>query len=688
MNKICKTPHEAADFLAKSQLATGYQHEALHEYTDKDGKALYWRIRLKHPETNDKWIRPMQLTQKGYTLKEPPYPEGKPLYRLHELVSRPQEPVIICEGELCADTLATLGLLATTSGSAESAGNANWQPLAGRNVLLWPDNDEAGRRYVTIVASHLKKLNCKLQLIDINGLNLPPKGDVVNWLAANSTATKETILSLPTINSDTLPVDSTSNTTEADEDEKYPNQASLLVKWVTEQAELFHDKNKRAYAQDKKTLETRRLDSQAFKDWLLSHFYNNTHKVVREQSVREALNILTGLARYQGNCYDVFVRVAQHEEAYYIDLAEPGQSRAIEIKAGKWTLVSAPPVHFLRSESMRPLPEPLPGGELSRLWELVNIPEQARLLCTTWLAECWRPETPFPLLELIGEQGSAKSTTQAILRQLIDPNGANLRAAPQNCEDVFISAGMNWVISYENISHLPAALQDALCVISTGGAHAKRKLYSDAEESLIVTKRPIVLNGISPAITAQDLVDRTISIELPIITSRVTTNSLQTAFQAAQGHILGGLLDIMAQALTRLPSINLPLNERPRLLEFTQLGCAIAEVMGETEQDFLAQFNTTRAEAITRTLDASPAACALRDWFEAKGQYAYILTTKELFDKIEGYKPRHTDAWPRSAKGFGDALRRAAPALRHIGIECRYIGKTGGHVKWEIKPRE
>ena len=37
-----------------------------------------------------------------------------------------------------------LGLLATTSGAADSAAKADWRPLAGRDVIIWPDNDEAG----------------------------------------------------------------------------------------------------------------------------------------------------------------------------------------------------------------------------------------------------------------------------------------------------------------------------------------------------------------------------------------------------------------------------------------------------------------------------------------------------------------------------------------------------------------
>ncbi len=170
------------------------------EYTDGDGGPLYWRIRLKNPLTGEKWIRPMKLNGAGYTLGEPEYPDGKPLYRLHDLAARPDDVVIVVEGEWCADALLKTGALATTSGAADSAEKADWSIMAGRCVTIWPDNDEAGRRYADAAASILLQMNCTVRVIDTAALNLPLKGDVVDWLKVNPGATVADILALPTIN--------------------------------------------------------------------------------------------------------------------------------------------------------------------------------------------------------------------------------------------------------------------------------------------------------------------------------------------------------------------------------------------------------------------------------------------------------------------------------------------------------
>lgn len=471
-----------------------------------------------------------------------------------------------------------------------------------------------------------------------------------------------------------------------DDNEARQSQTSMLVEFVKQRADLLHDDNKDVYAVDRETREVRRIDSRSFRDYLSASFYQAENIAPRDQAFREALGTLAGIGRYHGEQAEVHLRVAGASGVYFLDLAEPGCSRAIRIEAGAWTVEDRPAVMFQRTEAMQPLPVPVRGGSIDPLWGIANVPQGCRLLVLAWLVECLRPDTPFPLLELIGEQGSAKSTTQAALRRLIDPNSCDLRGAPKCAEDIFVGAGVNWLASYENVSHLPAPMQDALCVLATGGGFAKRKLYSDADEAVISVKRPVVLNGISASVTAQDLIDRTVSVETPVIEQRQEVTDLWREFEAERPRILGALLDIAAAALRVLPKIHLAPTERPRLAEFARLGMAVAVAVGEPPHAFMTQFNASRQESIGRTIDASPVASAVLDWFE-KNPNGKTASVKNLFAEVEQFKPAGTDAWPRSAKGFADALRRAAPALRQMGVECRCEGKVGSTVRWKISPK-
>lgn len=672
---------EQINKFTKSMISNGFKQEAVHEYRDLSGNLIYWRIRLKNLETRDKWIRPVMWDEKnGYQLKEPKF-NKKPLYNLHKLAKFAHDEVVwVVEGEWCADFLINLGKLALTSGSADSAIKADWKPLSGRKVVIWPDHDESGKRYAAAVYKELYQLGCELWQVDTDALKLPDKGDAIDWRQLHPEATINDI-------SESFLIDLSkkveSNNTEKDS-EKRENQASLIVNFVMQNAELFHDENLIVYAQDNLTKETRKIESRVFKDWVVSSFYNMTGISPREQSIKEALNTLSGVGRFEGRCENVFIRVAEHNDAYYIDLGIPKSSDVICVTPGKWEVLSDAPIKFIRSESMRPFPIPVGGGDFNLFWDLVNIPQDVQLLVLCWLVECFRPDTPFPVIEILGEQGSAKSTTQSLLRSLIDPNACNLRAAPKTVEDIYVTGGVNWLVSYENISYLSSQTQDAFCILSTGGGYAKRKLYTDVDESVLAVKRPIILNGISVSVTAQDLIDRTISIETPVITHRVEVNDVWNKFEENHAIIFGALLDIFSKALDGLNEVDLPVENCPRLIEFTRLGIAIAKIIGLQPEAFLDAFNTVRSESIARTIDASPVATALIDWFQEYPYETQKLPLKALLEQLDKHKPFNCDSWPRTAKGLGDSLRRCAPALRQIGINCKSLGKRGSYIEWEI----
>jgi pantothenate kinase-related protein Tda10 len=78
---------------------------------------------------------------------------------------------------------------------------------------------------------------------------------------------------------------------------------------------------------------------------------------------------------------------------------------------------------------MQPLPMPVPGGSVETLRSFLNVRSDPDfVLVVAWALACLRNRGPYPVMVLSGEQGSAKSTFSAILRALLDPNIAPLRA--------------------------------------------------------------------------------------------------------------------------------------------------------------------------------------------------------------------------------------------------------------------
>ncbi len=196
-----ESPQQAAQRLAEKAgaLRDGFRLECLFTYRDADGSTFFWRIRAKHPDGR-KWIRPMRRTAGGgFEIGEPTFPAGgKPLFNLPGIVAAPPDaPVFVVEGELCVVELVRLKIAATTSGGANSAAGADWAPLRGRHVVIWPDADEPGAKYAQDVARVLQGLGCSIEIVDVEALGLPKGGDCVDWLTAHPSATAADVMTLP-----------------------------------------------------------------------------------------------------------------------------------------------------------------------------------------------------------------------------------------------------------------------------------------------------------------------------------------------------------------------------------------------------------------------------------------------------------------------------------------------------------
>ena len=466
--------------------------------------------------------------------------------------------------------------------------------------------------------------------------------------------------------------------------------ADKLISLARSQCQFLHDAQREPYAvfEAAGARQVYGVLASGFSDYL-SHAYYSVHdRAPTETSLKVALATLRGQAQFEGKACEVFTRIAKTEAGYWLDLCNDAW-QCVQVTATGWAVVAgAGAPLFTRSASMRPLPVPERGGTLDALWPLVNIPVADRLMVLAWMLECLRADTPHVVLELVGEAGSAKSSVQSLLRRLIDPNQANLRAAPKSVEDVWIAARNSHMVSLENLSHLNAQYQDALCMLATGGGYSTRTYYTNLEETIIELRKPIVLNGISVIVTAQDLLDRCLHIDLPTIQSRLTEAELEARFEAAKPALLGAVLDLFVNVLATLPSVAIAPEHRPRMADFAALGEAVFRVHGKPAGTFLARYTEVRKEGVLRTIDASPVGAALVAYLaEAPGGFNGTLS--ELLDRLDRHRPPHGEAWPKSAKGLGDALRRLAPALRLIGFECKSEPKTGGMIRWHIisKPR-
>lgn len=137
----------------------------------------------------EKSYRPAHRVKGGFVLAASPKPW--PLYRLPEVEK--SDTVVVCEGEKCGDLARGYGIVATTNAfGAGKAEHADWTPLAGKNVVLWPDNDVAGRNHMKQVQAILETIEPKPRVswIEPGQLDLQEKEDLADIVSQLRTLEK------------------------------------------------------------------------------------------------------------------------------------------------------------------------------------------------------------------------------------------------------------------------------------------------------------------------------------------------------------------------------------------------------------------------------------------------------------------------------------------------------------------
>lgn len=147
------------------------------EYLDSDGNRIGYINRYEppypDPEAGDRGKQYVPLTFDGKRWQFKKWPGAQPLYGLDLLADKPEEWVIVCEGEKSADAARELfpGVLVISApGGWGQYKYADWSPLYGRKgVILWPDADQPGWDVMDALAAHLASHGVAVKIIDTHG---------------------------------------------------------------------------------------------------------------------------------------------------------------------------------------------------------------------------------------------------------------------------------------------------------------------------------------------------------------------------------------------------------------------------------------------------------------------------------------------------------------------------------------
>jgi len=160
-------------------------HTTEYEYSDAQGAPIMKVVRKDFPNM------PKRIKQMSF--RDGDWQNGvkgieTPLFQLPEVLKACSsgQTIVIVEGEKCVLAAQSLGLVSTCN----PGGAGKWKPhhseyLRGADVVIVPDNDEAGRKHAATVQASLTGVAKTIKIVELPGL--PQKGDIYDWISAGGT---------------------------------------------------------------------------------------------------------------------------------------------------------------------------------------------------------------------------------------------------------------------------------------------------------------------------------------------------------------------------------------------------------------------------------------------------------------------------------------------------------------------
>ncbi len=385
--------------------------------------------------------------------------------------------------------------------------------------------------------------------------------------------------------------------------------SAINAKDLTEEIELFKDQYGDGYAAifDNGIKTIVPIRGKAFANHLRLRAFLDDKKIISKSKLESFVLQYEAFAIFGNQQHSLEIRTARQGSEFLYDLG----TDVVRIASKAWKIESNDRLLFKRYPGMQRQVEPLAGSSLLRILEFINIKdEDDQLLLIVFIVTAFIPDIPHPILAIHGPQGSAKSSLQRFLIQLLDP-WATDDVPILNLKEFLQIVSHRWVIPLDNLGELPPLYSDLLCKLVTGAGFTKRQLFTDDDDITRAFRRVIILTGINLPINKPDILDRCIILPLDRIqdNQRKDEAFLNKEFSNLRAGLLGDCFTLLSKAMEYYPEIQL--DEKPRLADFAMWGAAVAKALGRDVNDFVRAFKKNIDRQNEEALDSSPLAAVI-----------------------------------------------------------------------------
>ena len=271
-------------------------------------------------------------------------PTPRSLYGLEKLAARPRAPVVVCEGEKAADAAQRLlpeQVCITSPNGSKGAAKADWIPLAGRQIVLWPDADKAGTSYADAVS----ELVCSAGAASV-AIAAAPAGAMEGWDAADAEAQGWTQARAEELTAAAKLLDRPPDrSTKAAKPRRKPQRDSLMA--LCDCVKLWHGEDGEGFATISRQPSPRELAhsgrSRSVAGW--RHARIRSRLRARRPSARRYSAGPGGTSLSEGPQSAPWRRIGAGAGKIYVDMGDPCL-RAIAIASDGFDIVAGDVFHF------------------------------------------------------------------------------------------------------------------------------------------------------------------------------------------------------------------------------------------------------------------------------------------------------------------------------------------------------
>lgn len=359
------------------------------------------------------------------------------------------------------------------------------------------------------------------------------------------------------------------------------------------------------------------VKSESFVRRLKSNWFRRTGKVPPKTHLELVQDLI--LERAEHEVRQVHKRVADDGGDIIIDLGDAAGQR-IRVASQGWDVEpGGEDVLFRRRKGYGEIEIPETASDAREAWRwlkplLERVPIQAHVRLVAWLVAAALRKADYPIVLLVGPEGSAKTTLAQSIAAVLDPaHGLLPTISADSAEDIIAGVQGRHVCVLDNApGKLSGSIEDTLCRISTGAQFEERMLYTNFEVASAELHAPLILTAISHPFRQRDTRHRTIAIEIEALRGGFRRRSDVTDdIDQALGEIRGALLFFISAYLRHRDAILDKETVPHRMVDWAVAGEAIVRELGGAPGKFFGQLERMQQDDANDYLEGDAAGAAL-----------------------------------------------------------------------------